>query len=263
MAGTYTFHNKFHRANHHSLITTEQIDSGLDPIASKEYPFNGIFYNLVTDLNRTFFIDTNSYDWWSAQTTIQTYSATWMLTESLYTTVSSTSGRWNLGFAGYTFLTANTGKYNSAYTTVSTFSAEWGSPYLMFTNKPQVYSHSKTFAGQNLKLNTSYPGTSTLDWDLNLQQVGFITLQKNMFLLNPLPNTLINGGQYTLVITQKNDSVPGTGYELEFDKQYRFNSVQQFTNIVNKALSGITVINFIYANNFMLGDVTLLNGNYV
>jgi hypothetical protein len=263
MAGSFTFHNKFHRANHHSVTSSDIADSGLDPIASKDYPFNGIFYNVITDENKTFFIESNSAEWYSAQTTMFSNSSNWMLTRTLYNTVSSLSGNWNLGFLGYTLLTANSGKWDSTNTTVSTFSAEWGSPFLMFTNKPQIYTHSKTFSGQNLRLNTSYPGLSTLDWDLNTQQVAFLTLDKNMFLLNPLSETMLNGGLYTLVITQRNDGVAGNGYELEFDKQYRFNSVQTFTNIVNKTLSGITIIDFINFNGFMLGDVTFLNGNFV
>jgi hypothetical protein len=67
---------------------------------------------------------------------------------------------------------------------------------------------------------------------------------------------------YTLVVTQNNPSVFNSGYDLEFDKLYRFNSVQTFKNVVNTTLSGITIINFICVNGFMLGDVTKLAGNF-
>jgi microcystin-dependent protein len=37
-------HNKLHNANHHTLSSVGVIDSGEDPIASKDYPFIGDFY---------------------------------------------------------------------------------------------------------------------------------------------------------------------------------------------------------------------------
>jgi len=272
MAGTYTFHNKFHRANHHTLGTTDQLDSGLDPIATKEYPFYGVFYNLITDAERTFNIETNSYNWWSVYTTVLSNSSNWMLTRSVYSTVSSLSDNWNLGYQGYTTLKAYSGDWDNSYTIISSFSADWGSPYLMFTNVPQVYTHSKTFSGQDLRLAqlvdqltgevTDLPGLSTYEWNLDRQQVGYATLEKNMFLSNPDPDTMVDGGIYTLVVTQNNPSVVNSGYDLEFDKLYRFNSVQTFNNVVNTTLSGITIINFICVNGFMLGDVTKLAGNF-
>ena len=261
MAGSYTFHNKFHRANHHSLITSDQIDAGLDPIASREYPFLGIFYNTLTDQERTYTIETNSFQWWSVFTTVLGNSASWMLTRSLYTTVSSLSNNWNYGYQGYTTLSANSANWHNSYTTISSFSAEWGSPYLMFTNKPQVYTHSKTFSGQYLQIDTLYPGMSTMSWNLNTQQVAFINLEKNLFLNNPEEDTKIEGGLYTLVIRQKNNLVPNVGYDIEFDNLYRFNGIKTFNNVVTKTLSGITIINFICVEGFMLGDVTYLSGN--
>ena len=43
MAGNRKFHNKFHSANHHTLPSPHIKDSGLDPIASHEFPFIGDF----------------------------------------------------------------------------------------------------------------------------------------------------------------------------------------------------------------------------
>ena len=48
MAGNRKFHNKFHSANHHTLPSPHIVDSGLDPIASHEFPFIGDF--VVTGL---------------------------------------------------------------------------------------------------------------------------------------------------------------------------------------------------------------------
>ena len=43
MAGNRKFHNKFHSANHHTLPSPHIIDSGLDPLASHDFPFIGDF----------------------------------------------------------------------------------------------------------------------------------------------------------------------------------------------------------------------------
>ena len=262
MAGVFTFHNKFHRSNHHTLSATKDIDAGLDPIASKQYPFRGIFYNLLTDQNKTFEYNTNSLEWYNAYTTMGSFSATWMLTRTLYSTVSSLSGNWNLGYNAYTFLKANSSNYDNTYTTVSTYSAEWGSPYLMFTNKAQEYTHSKTFSGQDLFPSLFYPGLSTYEWNLDSQQVAFVRVNKDIYINNPVEETVLTGGLYTLVIKQDNPGQHMTGFEVEFDNLYRFNSSKKTTNIVNKTLSGITVINFIAINGILYGDVTYLSGNY-
>jgi len=43
MAGNARFHNKYHRANHHTTPSGAIPDSGSDPIASPQYPFQGNF----------------------------------------------------------------------------------------------------------------------------------------------------------------------------------------------------------------------------
>lgn len=258
MAGVLTFHNKFHRANHHTLSGFDIVDSGMDPIASKRYPFLGIFYNKLTDTNRTYNIDTDSYQWWSAFTTVEAYSANWMLTKSVWTTVNRTSGEWNLGYNAYLNLSAFSGYWVSTYNTVCAFSAAWGSPYLMFTNRVQEYTHAKTFSGQTLGLVT----ISAYDWNLDTQQVAFIKLDRDSFINNPDEETIKNGGIYTLVFQQDNTTIAPTGHEVEFDTVYRFNDRARLNNIVNKTLSGITIINFLAIGNYLYGDVTFLSGNY-
>ena len=265
MAGRYTFHNKFHRANHHTLSALDLIDSGLDPIASPLAPFTGIFYNLLTDQQRTFNINTNSYEWWLTFSTFQSNSANWMDTRSLYTTVSSLSDRWQEGKEAYDQFNALSARYLALYTTVCAFSAEWGSPYLMFTNRSQVYTHSKTFSGQNLLPvgTTNLVDLSTYSWDLNTQQVAFMTLDRHAFVRNPVEASKVNGGLYTLVIKQQNAAVTPAGYNIEFDTQYRFNDRDDRANFINKALSAVTVINFICVDGLMYGDITYMGGNMI
>jgi len=259
MAGQLTFHNKFHRANHHTLSSLDIVDSGFDPIASKANPFLGVFYNTLTDQDRTFNIDTDSYQWWSAYTTFKTYSANWMNTLTLFTTVCTLSDNWNKGYESYLNSVAFSGRWESVYTTVCGYSAFWGSPYLMFTNVPQEYTHSKTFSGQDLQPDSNLLGLSSYVWDLDSQQVGYLTLEKRSFLLNPVAGTLINGGLYTLVIKQRNDEQPHLTHELIFDTQYRFNDRRRLNEIVLKSLSAITIINFLAIDNLLYGDVTQLS----
>lgn len=263
MAGILTFHNKFHRANHHTLSSANILDSGLDPIASEKYPFLGVFYNRLTDETRSYVVNTNSSQWYSAYTTMQAQSANWMLTLSFYTTVKSLSDRWNLGYNTYTNLFANSGRYESVYSTVCSFSAEWGNPNLMVTNKVQEYTHAKTFSGQYLVPSNVYVGLSTYEWNLDRQQVAYITLTKNIKIISPLDTSIRQGGQYTLVFKQNNISVPNVGYEVEFDQSvYRFANKTSFPNtgIVSKGLNAVTVINFIAIDGILYGDVYYLSG---
>jgi hypothetical protein len=264
MAGRYTFHNKFHRSNHHTVSGLDTVDSGFDPIASRGAPFIGTFYNLITDSERTFTIETNSLEWHNAYTTNQEYSATWMLTRTLYTTVSSLSDNWNDGYEAYTHFNTVSNLFVSLYTTVCSYSAEWGSPYLMFTNRVQEYTHAKTFSGQDLQpLGSQAPAVSTFDWNLDIQQVAFITLtNRNITLRNPLPDSQVQGGLYTLVVKQPQENVvPYLTYDVFFDTQYRFNDRDVRSDIILKAYKGITVINFICINGLMYGDVIYLSGH--
>jgi hypothetical protein len=48
--GNSVFHNKWHSFNHYTVALQGYPDSATDPVASKEYPFRGIFYNVVPAL---------------------------------------------------------------------------------------------------------------------------------------------------------------------------------------------------------------------
>jgi hypothetical protein len=256
MAVRFTPHNKFHAANHHTLSSSRIVDSALDPIASFEHPFLGIFYNRLTDERRTYTHDTNSYLWWSAYTTIQTFSSNWMPDLSLWTTVNSLSDEWNLGYNSYLNLKTLSSRWESVYTTVNTYSAEWGSPFLMLTNVVQEYTVAKTFSGQTLGLAT----VSTFDWNLDIQQVAFINVDRDIFINNPDEESIINGGLYTLIIRQYNDGVFPGGNKVEFDTNYRFNDRGRIKNIISQGLSAMTIINFLAVDGILFGDVTMLSG---
>lgn len=255
MAGSFTFHNKLHRASHHTLSGTGLPDAGLDPIASESQPFLGTFYALLQDSNGQLTIKTNSYQWWSVFTTVSSTSAIWAPTLSLYNTVNSLSSSWTLGYSGYLSYRPASGLYTSVYTTVCAFSGEWNSPYIMFTNVAQEYTASKTFSGTNLKYNgvatyqtnQTYP---TVDWDLDRNQVTFVTLTANTIFNNP--TNMRRGGIYTLNITQS----AGGNCDALFRTAYRFNSTIALTGVISLSANSRTIIHFVSDGNLMYGDRT-------
>ena len=247
MAGTFKFHSKLHRANHHTATTSIAPDAGLDPIASQQLPFLGIFYNILTDNNRTFNIPTNSLEWWSTYRTVNSLSANWANTRSLYTTVLSLSDDWNTGYVGYTVFNPNSASYTSVYTTVRTYSAEWNSPYVMYMNEVQEYTASKTFSGTNL---TNFTAPSSVIWDLNYNQSTFLTMNNSYFITNP--QNLKKGGTYILTCIQTSIG----GKDAVFDTAYRFNGTPLLEGIIDQAPGARTVITFVSDGTLMYGDVT-------
>lgn len=249
MAGVYTFHNKYHRSSHHS-ITGFGLDGGTDPIASYNEPFLGIFYNTLTDNNRSFVIQTDSYQWWLAYNIVNTLSGNWAPTLSLYTTVNSLSDLWNLGYTGYLTLQANSATYESVFTTVCANSAAWSEPNIMFTNRVQEYTHSKTFSGTNL---TYVTGLSTVDWDVSLNQVTFFALLSDTFINNP--TNLKKGGTYVLSLSQNNLSPLLSGRSVYFSTAYRFPIALNYTGVINLSSYRTAVISFLCDGTLMYGDI--------
>lgn len=247
MAGFHRLHNKFHRSSHHTLTGTDTVDGGSDPIASEQLPFNGIFYNNLTDQFRTYNILTNSYDWNSVYVTVNTLSSDWGLIKTTYTTVNTKSANWDKGFSAYTTLKEVSSNYNSVYNTVCANSAAWSeSEFILYTNRVQENTRSKTFKGYNL---TAYDN-NTVDWNLNIAQVAFLNLDKpELFLNNPLPSSMKKGGIYNLHVYQKNSV---GGYDLYFGDKYLFPLTSEST--LNYSPSGFTIFNFFCDGEYMHGD---------
>lgn len=244
MAGSYVFHNKLHRASHHTLSGTGLPDAGLDPIASIDQPFIGIFYNVLPDVNGALSIKTSSLDWWSTWTTVNNLSSIWAPTQSIYVTLTGLSADWSLGFSAYTSLSSNSAKYESAYTTVKTYSADWSAPYKMFTNIVQEYTAAKTFAGTTISFD---PILNTATWDVALNQITFLNLSDNIT-FNPVVSAK-RGGVYVLTVIQ--DSVGGR--DIAFDPSFRFNSTLNINGVIATDPNSRTVITFIYDGNIMYG----------
>lgn len=247
MAGFFRLHNKFHRSSHHSLSSTSVQDQGIDPIASEKEPFNGIFYNILTDEARSYNINTNSYDWYSNYTTVNTFSANWDSVGTAYTSVNSNSANWDKGYSAYVTLCAVSANYNSVYTTVCANSSFWGDEYLLYTNRVQENTKSKTFSGYHLTIKPD----NTVDWDLDIAQVAYLKLDRNVTLKNPIPSTMKSGGLYNLYVVQGS---PSGGYSLTFETNYIFPVGVNVATDMNFSLSGITIFNFFCDSVFMYGD---------
>jgi hypothetical protein len=247
MAGTFKFHSKLHRASHHSSPSITIPDSNTDPIASQQLPFNGIFYTILTDNAGSFSIPTNSFEWWSTYSTVNTLSGNWANTRSMYTTINTLSNNWNSAYVASTVFRANSAEYESVYTTVSAFSAQWNFPGVMYLGVAQEYTASKTFSGTNLANNDS---PLTLSWDLDTNQCTFLTMTNSFVVSNPL--NMKKGGTYVLTCLQT--SVGGN--DAIFDTSYRFNDTPLQSGIIDLTPNRRTVITFVSDGVLMYGDVT-------
>jgi hypothetical protein len=246
MAGTIRFHDKFHRSSHHSLTGTDIQDKGLDPIASKNEPFQGIFYNTLTDQNRSYTINSNSFFWHNAYVTVAALSSNWDSIGTTYATVNALSSNWNSGYSAYVSLNPLSANFEETYNLVNANSAIWGDPNIMFTNKVQENTRSKTFSGYPLAINVD----STVNWDLDVAQVAFLTLTQNLTVVNPPQNTIKRGGIYTLYLIQGNAG----NYTAYFGTAYRFPLGDNISTNMNKTLSGVTIVNFISDGVLLFGD---------
>lgn len=244
MAGIYRFHNKFHATSHHT-ITGHGHDGGSDPIGSIVEPFQGIFYNILTDNDRSFSITTNSVEWWTAYTLLTQLSGNWAPSLSLYNTVNSLSDNWNLGYNGYLSFRANSGSYDSVYATVCANSASWNDPFFMYTNRAQEYTRSKTFSGTNL---TYISQLSSVDWDLDSNQVTFFSMLSDTFFNNP--SNIKKGGTYFLSLSHS-----GKSRRAYFDTAYRFNRELIYTGFVDLSAFSRVNVDFISDGTLMYGDI--------
>lgn len=245
MSGIFRVHNKFHRSSHHTLSSYLNQEQGVDPIASYNEPFNGIFYNTLTDQIRSYNIDTNSYEWYSAYTTVKSFSANWDSIGTTYTTVYLASGGWQWGYDAFLTVQANSAYYESTYTTICANSAFWGDPDILYTDKSQENTMSKTFKGYDLIIQGGF-----VDWDLDIAQVAFLNVNQNITIKNPPPLSMKNGGLYTLYVKQIN----GGGWSVNFDTFYKFPIGVTIPNDLLLTNNGVTVLNFLCDGTFMFGD---------
>ena len=143
------FHNKFHSTNHHTVSTYGYTDSGIDPIASKDEPFLGTFYNVIPSFTPA--ISTNSNIWQSTYTTLCTNSADYFLYPTTFNTVTALSSNWQDGARFSTTYSRASARYEGTYTITNNSSANW--PFSATTLRlpiPQETTQAHNFKGTTL-----------------------------------------------------------------------------------------------------------------
>ena len=96
----------------------------------------------------------------------------------------------------------------------------------------------------------------TVDWNLDIAQVAFLTLDRNLTINDPEPFTMKKGGLYSLYVIQGN---PSGGYILDFGTNYLFPVGVNVSTDMNYILSGVTIFNFISDGIFMYGELYKTN----
>jgi hypothetical protein len=241
----FIFHNNFHGSNHHTVSSFGYPESAKDPIASLQFPFKGIFYNDLYRTNGYFIANTNSYDWNSTYTIVNSNSATWQKYLTTYTTVCANSANWNKRV--YDTLNPLSGNYQSTFLTLCSNLNYWNAVYdknTMYTNKVQEFTRQKTFEN-----NYIYPtDPMNIVLDLSAGQVTTYITKVDSYFSNFTGNK--KGGIYNLVLITDSTSNPTL--------QVSFNSEKfKFPNNENSySISGIYLRKFKF-----LSDGEYLHGN--
>jgi len=230
----FLYHNKYHRANHHTLPNSLYPDSATDPIASATNPFLGIFYTAlsgieldtipvdvryivtfiddsittfqglsVNTLDSVFYTITvnaeaNSFEWYRAYTNIFTLSNDYSLYPGVTGVLTSLSGIWNLGASFGSSFKNNSARYTSVYNNVYQNSGTW--PFIDTTlrlNLVQQNTRSKNFSMKNITTTNT-----DIFWNLSAQQVAYFSLTSNSTLKNINTGNMKKGGEYFLIIQQ-------------------------------------------------------------
>ena len=256
------FHNKFHRTTHHTVSSPFYPDSFLDPIASSDKPFLGIFYNRITTNERytnadyiTFGnenmvsldllsllggasyyltlsepISTNSFEWGAVYASVATLSAGWQEYLTARNTVTALSSNWQSAYNFY--INFNYPGFASAYTSVNTLSNIWQQyPNKHLTNLAQEDTRAKNFAA------TTLVPTSALIWNLSANQVTSITLTTSATFVNTVSANKKKGGKYILMARQDKDG----GEALAFSTDYVFGVAVSAATINDYVLYGTGV----------------------
>lgn len=230
------YHNNFHRSNHHTVSLSGYPESAKDPIASIQYPFQGVFYNALYTIDGNFIANTNSYDWWSTYTIVNSNSSIWDKYWTTYTTVCSNSAFWDVYSKAYTTLNSLSGNWESTFLTLCANLDYWNAVYnknTMYTNKVQESTRQKTF--KTIELTPTNP--MNIVWDLEKGQVATFLTEDNanfsdfigakkggiyhLMLItdarsNPTFQITFNGGRFRFTNNQNTYTVNGGVYLRKF-----------------------------------------------
>jgi len=245
------FHNNFHRSNHHTVALSGYPESSKDPIASIQYPFQGIFYNDLYTIDSNFIARTNSYDWWSAYSIVNSNSNIWDKYFTTYTTVCSNSAVWNEYSKVYSIFNSLSSDWQSTYVTLCANLNYWNAVYdenTMYTNKVQQSTRQKTF--KNIQITPLDPMNIVLN--LNSGQVSTYFTDDNANFSDF--NFAKKGGIYHLILITDARSNPT--FQITFNSgRFRFTNDQN-TYIINGGVY-LRKFQFISDGTFLHGKSTL------
>lgn len=269
-------HNKWHAFNHFTVPIEGFPDSGTDPIASKEYPFLGIFYNTLSGFTRDLGRSDSAHWWWYSSMT-KAHSGWWSLHPYVLSTTATLSTFWSIGFnQGYTTLRSVSSKYNSYYITTLNLSGSEQYEGVGGINGPggvgwhialSATTHRLNEAQTNITQKVAKPvklleqGTSII-WDLSAQTV-YVQLTGNYTLSATQVRNLKKGGKYTMWAYI--DRCPEKDMKMVFSKDFynitvKALSADKFfntlTNVIRLSSSSITRIDFTCDGQKMLGKAT-------
>lgn len=268
-------HNKWHGFNHFTVPIEGFPDSATDPIASKNYPFRGIFYNSIFGKVSGAEL-TNSLYWWFYSSLTKANSSWWEKYPTVLSTTVNTSSNWDSGFDGYTTLKSNSANYDTYYTSTYLFSGyeEYDKSGGIFGNGGKGWhitlssvNHRLNKSQSNIKQKVAVPvklyeKDKTVSWDLSAQTV-YVNLTGNYSLSAIEVKNLKKGGRYTFWAYI--DRCPEDEMNLEFNKDYFSIAVktlsgssfyQSLTNVIRLSSSSITRIDFTCDGVKMLGKAT-------
>jgi len=245
------FHNNFHRSNHHTVALSGYPESSKDPIASIQYPFQGIFHNDLYTIDNSFIASTNSYEWWGAYSIVNSNSNIWDKYFTTYTTVCSNSAFWNEYSKVYSIFNSLSSDWQSTYVTLCANLNYWNAVYnenTMYTNKVQQSTRQKTF--KNIQLLPTDPMNIVLD--LEKGQVSTFFTDNNANFLDFTGAK--RGGLYHLILITDARSNPT--FQITFNSgRFRFTNDQN-TYIINGGVY-LRKFQFISDGTFLHGKSTL------
>ena len=277
------YHNKWHRFNHHTVALSGYPDSAIDPIASLDFPFRGIFYTLIPYITAgdeiLYFIPSNSYFWWNTYNYTVTYSGDWENWQSVKETLCSDIRDYNEGQGGFLWWTANSGLLETAYRSGFSLSAEFVWPLSTEGRFPPVsgYGWHVALSSVTMRLNKqdvnirqkvaqpvqlAETNQKTVNWNVSAAQTAYFTLTGNYTLTADKVFSAQRGGKYVMWVSL--DYCPEPFMNVHFNPATYSIRVKKLSdpdyssenNVIQLSANNITRIDFVYDGEKMLGRAT-------
>ena len=239
--GNFIYHNKWHRFNHHTVPTPGFPDSGIDPIASRDFPFLGGFYSLIpietytTEEPLVTYYPSDSYEWQYYSSLTQTFSSDWELFLPVFLNVTTNLETYSGSGIVSTIWSNLSSIPATSLLTVASLSAEtewtrvtersplpvsgygWHialSGITWKTNIPQINLKQKNAVPKQLFENENL----NVLWDVSTAQTAFMVLTGNFPLTAADIFNAKKGGEYCFWVYI--DYCPGDNANLVFDPRF-------------------------------------------